>query len=132
MAWIQWPALVTWLTLILLAALAADVARARARYGVRAPATTGNEQFERVFRVQMNTLENALLFLPALWLGAWYWNPAWAGACGAVWLAGRVWYAWAYARNPARRGAGFNVSMAGLVALLAGSALGWARAFAWT
>ena len=48
--------------------LAYDVGRARGRYGIRAPATSGNEQFERVYRVQMNTLENAIVFLPALWL----------------------------------------------------------------
>jgi glutathione S-transferase len=132
MAWTQWPALITWLTLILLLVLAADVARARGRYAIHAPATTGNEQFERVFRTQMNTLENAVVFLPALWLAAWYWTPAWAGVCGAVWLVGRIWYARAYARDAGRRGPGLNVSMAGLVALLAGSAIGWARAFAWT
>jgi glutathione S-transferase len=132
MTWTQWPALITWLTLILLVVLAADVARARGRYGIRAPATAGNEQFERVYRVQMNTLENAIVFLPALWLGAWYWTPARAALCGAVWLAGRIWYAHAYARDPRRRGPGLNLSLAGFVALLAGSAFGWARAFAWT
>lgn len=131
MAWTHWPALVTWLTLILLAALAADVSRARGRYGVRAPATTGSEQFERVFRVQMNTLENVVLFLPALWLGAWYWNPAWAAGCGAVWLAGRIWYARAYVHQRRRSGP-LALSLSGLVTLLAASAIGWARAFAWT
>ena len=52
MTWIQWPALITWLTLMLLVAVVFDVGRARGRYGVKAPATSGNEQFERVFRVQ--------------------------------------------------------------------------------
>ena len=103
MSWIQWPALITWLTLMLLIALAVDVGRARGRYGIRAPATTGNEQFERVYRVQMNTLENACVFRPALWLAAWYWRPTWASVCGAVWLVGRLWYARAYARDPSAR-----------------------------
>jgi len=132
MTWTQWPSLITWLTLILMIGLGFNVARARGRYGVRAPATGGNEQFERVYRVQMNTLENAVVFLPALWLGAWYWRPAWAGLCGAVWLAGRIWYARAYVRDPARRGGGFNLSILGFAALIIGSASGWVRAFAWT
>jgi uncharacterized MAPEG superfamily protein len=132
MTWIQWPSLITWLTLILLCVLSANVSRARGRFGVRAPATGGNEQFERVYRVQMNTLENAIVFLPALWLGAWYWKPAWAALCGAVWLAGRIWYARAYVRDPDRRSGGYGLSLFGFVVLMVGSAIGWVRTFAWT
>jgi glutathione S-transferase len=132
MPWIQWPSLVTWLTLMLLCALAYDVGRARGRYAVRAPATSGNEQFERVYRVQMNTLENAVTFLPALWMAAWYWNPRWAAACGAVWLIGRIWYAVAYKQDPKRRTGGYTLSMVAFVVLAAGSAVGWVRAFGWT
>jgi glutathione S-transferase len=132
MTWTQWPSLITWLTLNLLVWLAYDVGRARGRYGIRAPATSGNEHFERVYRVQMNTLENAVVFLPALWLAAWYWKPAWAAACGVVWLGGRIWYAHAYKRDAKRRSGGYGLSMIGFVALMIGSAIGWARAFAWT
>ncbi len=132
MSWTQWPSLITWLTLILLAVLAYDVGHARARYGIRAPATSGNEQFERVYRVHMNTLENAVVFLPALWLAAWYWKPTWASVCGAVWLIGRIWYAQAYKRDARSRSGGLNLSLVGFVALIAGAAVGWARAFAWT
>jgi glutathione S-transferase len=129
--WIQWPSLITWLTLMLLCAVTFNVSRARTRYGIRAPATVGNEHFERVFRVQMNTLENAVAFLPALWLAAWYWNPVWASVCGAVWLLGRAWYAYAYARDAARRGGGYYLSSAGFVTLVVGAAVGWARVFSW-
>jgi uncharacterized membrane protein YecN with MAPEG domain len=132
MTWTQWPSLITWLTLILLVALAWDVGRARGRYGIRAPATSGNEHFERVYRVQMNTLENAVIFLPALWLAAWYWKPTWAGVCGAVWLVGRIWYAQAYKRDARRRSGGYGLSMIGFAVLVVGSAVGWVRAFAWT
>jgi len=128
MTWTQWPALITWLTLMLLLALAYDVGRARVRFGIRAPATSGNEQFERIFRVQMNTLENAVVFLPALWLAAWYWKPTWASACGAVWLLGRVWYARAYARDPKTRSGGFGLASVAFVALTVGGAVGWVRA----
>jgi glutathione S-transferase len=127
MTWMQWPSLITWLTVILLAALSAAVSRARARYGIHAPATTGHEQFERVFRVQMNTLENTVAFLPALWLGAWYWSPLWASACGAAWIVGRIWYASAYVRDPRSRQGGYGLAGIGLVALLVGGAVGWTR-----
>jgi glutathione S-transferase len=124
----QWPSLITWLTVILLVALAFAVSRARGRYGVRAPATSGHEQFDRVFRVQMNTLENAVVFLPALWLAAWYWSPGVAALCGAVWLAGRIWYARAYLQDPGRRSGGYGLSLLAFSVLLVGAAVGWVRA----
>ena len=132
MTWIQWPSLITWLTLILLVALAFDVSRARAHYGIRAPSTSGDEQFERIYRVHMNTLENALVFLPALWLAAWYWNPTWASVCGATWLAGRIWYARSYAHHPKHRSGGFSLSFLAFAVLIVGSAVGWVHTLAWT
>jgi uncharacterized MAPEG superfamily protein len=91
------------------------------------PATSGNEQFERVFRAHMNTLENAVVFLPALWLAAWYWRPGWASACGAVWLIGRVWYAVGYTRDPKARSRGYTLSVVAFAVLVVGSAVGWVR-----
>ncbi|HVF34650.1 MAG TPA: MAPEG family protein [Candidatus Saccharimonadia bacterium] len=95
------PALVAALTVVLLAVLSWNVGRARDRYGVKAPATSGPPEFERAFRVQMNTLEGALMFLPSLWLFGHYVNPLWAGILGFIWLVARAWYAVAYgaARN---------------------------------
>ena len=81
----QWPALVTLGVVVLLAALAGNVGRARGKYGVRAPATTGHPAFERAFRVQMNTVESAVIFLPMLWLFAAFVSGVWAAALGAVW-----------------------------------------------
>jgi glutathione S-transferase len=127
MTWTQWPALITWLTLILLIWLAYEVGRARARYGVRVPATSGNEHFERVYRAHMNTLENVVVFLPALWLAAWYWKPAWACACGVVWLIGRIWYAVGYKRDAQARSRGFTLSAVALSVLVVGAAIGWVR-----
>lgn len=127
MNWMQWPSLITWLTLILLVLVSFDVGRARARYGIRAPATTGHEQFDRVFRVQMNTLESAVAFLPALWLGAWYWSPVWASACGAVWIVGRIWYGRAYVRDPRSREGGYGLATLAFVVLVVGAAIGWVR-----
>lgn len=98
------------------------VGRARATYGVKAPAISGHEQFERVHRVHMNTLESLVAFLPVLYLAARYW-PAWGvSGVGAVYVIGRIVYWQAYVKNPAGRGLGFLLSM-GPVLLLALAAL---------
>ena len=81
-----YAASITLLVLLLLFATAAMVGRARVRYGVKAPASSGHELFERAFRIQMNTLENAVQMLPALWLCAIYGGDRWAGLIGLVWL----------------------------------------------
>jgi uncharacterized membrane protein YecN with MAPEG domain len=94
------------------------VGRARGRYGVKAPAVTGSEMFERAYRVQMNTLELLVALLPALYLAARYWPPAFAAAAGAVYLVGRLIYAQAYVKDPARRGLGFLLSIAPVFVLV--------------
>jgi uncharacterized membrane protein YecN with MAPEG domain len=94
------------------------VGRARGRYGVKAPAVTGSEMFERAYRVQMNTLELLVALLPALYLAARYWPPAFAAAAGAVYLVGRLIYAQAYVKDPARRGLGFMLSIAPVFVLV--------------
>ena len=103
--------LVTLLVLILLSLTAFNVGRARGRYGVKAPAVTGHELFERAFRVQMNTLEGVVLMLPALWLYAAFVGDRGAGVMGLIWLVARTWYAIAYQQDPAKRGAGFLLGM---------------------
>jgi glutathione S-transferase len=85
--------------------------RARAGAGLRAPAVTGHEGFERMYRVQMNTLELLIAFLPALFLAAKYWAPWLVASIGAVFLVGRLIYWRAYVREPAKRGIGFVLSM---------------------
>lgn len=112
------PALVTLLAVLLMFGTAFAVGRARERYKVPAPATSGHPDFERAFRVQMNTIEAALLFLPTLWLAARYGFAFWAGVAGLVWLAGRTWYALAYLQEAARRGGGFLVGMVAWMATL--------------
>jgi MAPEG family. len=124
----QLPALVTLLTIVLLFGTAFAVGRARERHGIQAPATSGHPAFERAFRVQMNTLENTVLFLPTLWLAAHYGFAAWAGVAGLVWLAGRSWYALAYLREAGKRGGGFVLGMLGWAATLVMAAFGVVRA----
>lgn len=120
----HWAALLTLATLALLFGCVWYVGAARGKYKVAAPATTGPEPFERAFRVQMNTLENAVLFLPALWLATLYFSPRIAAGLGAVWIVARVWYAFAYARNPRSRGAPFVLAFVAWGALMVLAAWG--------
>jgi hypothetical protein len=123
----RWPALVTLGTVVLLFMMAVNVGRARGKYRIDAPATTGNADFERVFRVQMNTQESALMFLPALWIYAAFMSEVWAAAFGVVWLASRVWYAIAYQQAAARRGPAFGLSVLAIAVLTGGAACGVVR-----
>ena len=119
--------LVTLFISMLMLATGINVGRARVRYDIKAPAVTGNELFERAYRVQMNTLENTALMLPALWLYAGFIGDRGAAIMGAAWLIARVWYAVAYLGNPAKRGPAFGLSMAAFAALWLGAAWGVVR-----
>ena len=121
MAWIHLVALLAVLQFILFGAL---VGRARGRYGVQAPATTGNEVFERYYRVQMNTLELLVMLLPAMWIAAAYWDPRWVAAAGAVYLAGRMVYLRAYTAEPRSRGLGYALSILPVIVLVVAALTG--------
>lgn len=122
------PALVTLLAVLLMFGTAFAVGWARGRYKIAAPATSGHPAFERAFRVQMNTLEAVVLFLPTLWLAASYGFGFWAGLAGLVWVAGRIWYALAYLKEAGKRGAGFALGMIGWAAALVMAIIGLSRA----
>lgn len=99
-----------------------NVGRARARYKVAPPAISGHPDFERYFRVQQNTLEQLVLFLPSLVLFAALWQaPRLASVLGAVWLIGRVLYMTGYYKAVHKRAAGFVISQLTSVILLLGS-----------
>ncbi len=104
------------------------VGQARVRYGVKAPAVSGHEQFERAYRVQMNTLEQLAIFLPALLIAGLYWPAAWVAGAGVVWLIGRLLYRHGYLRDPKARMPGFALtllpSLVLLVAALTGAITG--------
>lgn len=104
------------------------VGRARGRYGIKAPATSGHEIFDRYFRVQQNTQENLLMFLPALWIAAAYWNPLWIAAVGTIYLVGRVLYCAGYVRDPRSRAIGYMLTAIPIVVLLLAAFYGVARA----
>src|SRR5215212_1474058 len=106
----DWVTIVTILSLIIFMVTAIRVGGARAKHGVAAPATTGHEEFERHFRVQMNTLEQLVIYLPSLWLFAHYWNQLIAAALGLVWIVGRIIYMRAYVADPKTRSLGFGLT----------------------
>src|SRR5262245_29096391 len=97
-----------------------QVGVARGKYNIAAPATSGNEMFERVFRVHMNTLEQLVVFLPALWIFASYVSSLWAAILGAVFIVGRAIYAVTYVKDPKKRSAGFALTALPELALLVG------------
>ncbi|MBI1212241.1 MAG: MAPEG family protein [Alphaproteobacteria bacterium] len=119
-----WLVLVTLLALLFYFWTGIAVARARAKYGVKAPAITGNPDFERTVRVQANTLEWLPLFLGSLWLFAMYW-PGWlAAAIGVVWIVGRFMYMQGYIEAAEKRSMGFLVQSIAVAVLFIGALIG--------
>jgi len=121
---LRWPALVTLGIVGLLFLLSANAGRYRHKHRIAAPQTTGHPDFERAYRIQMNTIENAVIVLPVLWLFAMYLDAAWSAAIGAIWLVARFWYAIAYMDDPAKRGPPFGLAMLAFAALGIGSLWG--------
>jgi glutathione S-transferase len=111
-------ALITLLNVLLLVIAVMLVGRARGKYQVKAPATTGHPEFELAFRAQQNTLEATVMFLPCLWLATMYGDARIAGWLGYAWVAARFWYLFAYARPGGNRSPGFTIgALANLVLL---------------
>jgi glutathione S-transferase len=119
-----WPSLVTVSALLLYFLITLNVGRARVQYKVSPPQVTGNPDFERVLRVQQNTLEQIILFLPLLWLFSQFISPIWGSAIGAVWIIGRILFAWGYYQAAEKRAVGFGISILATLALLGGSFIG--------
>ena len=88
------------------------VGRARAKYGVRAPAVSGHAVFERAWRVQMNTLEQLAGFLPTMFIAAHYWSTSMVAGIGVVYLVGRMVYWKTYMADPSKRQVGFILTVA--------------------
>jgi glutathione S-transferase len=120
----RFTALVTLLTVLFYFYTAMRVAGARPRFKVLAPAMSGHPEFDRIFRVQMNTLEWMPIFLPLLWLFAFYVNDIDAAALGLVWIAARLLYVVRYTEAAGRRGFGFMLQGAVCIVLLLGAVAG--------
>jgi len=119
-----YPSLVTALTLIVYQVLTVNVGRARMKYKIMPPAMSGDENFERVVRVQQNTLEQLVFFLPGLWLFSFYVSPLWGAGLGSVWLIGRIIFAWGYYQAAEKRVAGFAISTLSGITLVLGALVG--------
>jgi len=115
---------VTALALLQFMGFGFQVARARGKFGVQAPAVAGNEIFERHFRVQQNTLEQLIAFVPGLYLFAHYFNSLWAAALGLIYLIGRQIYSASYVKDPKSRSAGFGLTLLPTMILVIGGLIG--------
>src|SRR3979411_3561130 len=105
----HFTAVVTCLAILVYTFTIIQVSRARVAFGIKAPTISGNPDFERVFRVQMNSLEWMPIFLPSLWLFAIYISDPFAAVLGLVWIAGRILYMNGYLQAAAKRSPGFFV-----------------------
>ena len=120
----EYVALVTLLLIIQYLTFTMLVGAARSKSGIKAPAITGDEQFERAYRVQMNTLEQLVLTLPALWLSGLYFNSMVAALLGLAFFLGRVLYRAGYVKDPAKRGPGFGIGFLASIGLVLTAAWG--------
>jgi glutathione S-transferase len=118
------PALISVAALALYQGTALAVGRARFQHKVMPPATSGPPEFERVLRVQQNTLEQLVFFLPAFWLASLISQASAAAVLGILWVAGRLAYAVGYIQAPEKRGPGFGISFLSSVALLVMAVVG--------
>jgi glutathione S-transferase len=121
---LNYTALVTVLAVLVYFSAGVLVARARGKFGVPLPAISGHADFERVFRAQMNTLEAMPVFLPLLWLSAFYVGDTFAASAGLVWVIGRIFYIWGYIAAVEKRGPGFLIQNIATAVLLIGALYG--------
>ena len=122
-----WCYLLILLVLIFYIAVTVNCGRMRVRHKILAPATTGHPEFERAFRVQMNTLEQIVAFLPALMICAILTSDMLAFILGSSWLVGRILYAQTYMAAAEKRGPGFVISFLSLVGLILAGGYGGIR-----
>lgn len=98
-----------------------QVGQMRGKHGVSAPAITGAPEFERMFRVQQNTMEQLVIFIPSLWMFAYFASPLWAAGLGLIYIVGRFIYKSQYLKDPAGRQLGFTMGIIPITILLVGS-----------
>ena len=118
-----WIVLVTVAALLLYIYMGIAVGQARMKHNIPAPAMTGNADFERAVRVQMNTLEWLPVFIAALWMCASYWDPRIVALGGVAWVAGRFIYMQTYSRG-ANRSLGYSIQGLAVLALVIGAVVG--------
>jgi glutathione S-transferase len=122
--------IVTALALLQFVVFGFKVGKARGRFGIKAPAISGNETFERYFRVQQNTLEQLIVFLPGLYLFSHYYSPPVAAVIGVIYLVGRELYSMTYVKDPSKREIGYGLTFLPTVILVLGGLFGAVRTLA--
>jgi len=103
-------AIVTILALGQFVLFSIQVGSMRGKHGVKAPAMSGHPEFERMFRIQQNTMEQLVVFVPTLWIFAQYVDSQWAAGLGLVFIIGRFVYRSSYLKDPAKRSMGFTIT----------------------
>ncbi len=97
---------------------------ARGKYGIKAPKTTGDEAWERLYRVQENTLEQLIVFIPGMIAFTVYVSAVWALLPGLVFLAGRQLYSYEYISKPESRTPGMAMTLLANAVLVVGGLVG--------
>ncbi len=117
-------AIVTVLALLQLFIFAFQVGKQRAKHGIKAPAISGDAEFERMFRVHQNTLEQLVVFIPALWLFGYFVHALIGAGIGLVFIIARFVYRGSYLTDPSTRTAGFGIGALAMMVLLLGGLIG--------
>ena len=117
-------AIITILALMQAYLFAIQVGQARVKHGVKAPSTSGHDDFDRMYRVHQNTMEQLILFIPALWIFGLYVHALAGAGIGLVFVIGRFVYRGAYLKDPASRSLGFGLGAVALAILMLGGLVG--------
>jgi glutathione S-transferase len=117
-------AIITVLALMQFVYFGIRVGQMRGKHGVKAPDMTGDPEFMRMFRIHQNTMEQLVVFIPALWIFAHYWEPKWGAAIGLIYIASRFVYYLGYLKDPKDRGRGFGIGFVTIAVLMVGGIAG--------
>jgi glutathione S-transferase len=120
----KYSALIILIALLQYLAFTALVGLRRGKHSVKAPQTSGHDIWERQFRVQQNTMEQLVIFIPTMIAFSMYTSARWALLPGVLFVAGRQLYYHQYVSDPASRTPGMALTLLANVILLVGAMIG--------